>query len=201
MTNIDQPRAPFALPALPYDRSALSPCISAETIDYHYGRHLQTYVNNLNGLVAGGEFADAGIEQIVKRAPAGPVFNNAAQVWNHTLYFLQFSPPAKTRPTGALAGAIERDFGGFDAFCEQFTKSALGLFGSGWTWLVADGPGGRLSIENAPNAGNPLAVGKLPLMVIDVWEHAYYIDHRNARAASIEAFWKILNWEIAEKRF
>jgi Fe-Mn family superoxide dismutase len=175
------------------------PHISAETIDYHYGKHLQTYVNNLNGLVPGTEFADANLEEIIRNA-SGPIFNNAAQVWNHTLYFLQFSPTPQSAPTGKLAGAIDRDFGSFDAFKEQFAKSALGLFGSGWTWLTADAEG-KLDIVNAPNAGNPLTEGKRPLMVIDVWEHAYYIDHRNARAASVEAFWKILDWKIAEAEY
>ena len=199
MTKIDQPRAPFAMPALPWAKDALAPHISAETIDYHYGKHLQTYVNNLNGLVPGGEFADASLEDIVRKA-TGPVFNNAAQVWNHTLYFLQLSPDPQIRPTGRLAEAIERDFGSFDAFKEQFAKSAAGLFGSGWTWLAADSTG-KLEIINAPNAGNPLADGKHPLMVVDVWEHAYYIDHRNARAASVEAFWKVLDWRVAEARY
>ncbi len=201
MTTIDQPHAPFALPALPYDRGALAPHISAETIDYHYGKHLQAYVTNLNGLVAGGEFATASLEEIVRRASAGAVFNNAAQTWNHSLYFTQLSPTPRSQPTGPLAEAIVRDFGSLDAFREQFAKSALGLFGSGWTWLAADRPGGKLSIENTPNAGNPLTEGRLPLAVIDVWEHAYYIDHRNARAASIEAFWKVLDWSIAESRY
>jgi Fe-Mn family superoxide dismutase len=160
-------------------------------------------VNNLNNLTPDTEFAGAGIEEIMRRAAkqGGPVFNNAAQVWNHTLYFLQLSPTPQTRPAGALAAAIDRDFGSFDAFREQFTKSALGLFGSGWTWLAADKPGGKLEIINSPNAGNPLTDGKMPLMVIDVWEHAYYIDHRNARAASIDAFWKILDWKVAERRY
>jgi Fe-Mn family superoxide dismutase len=201
MIQIDQPRAPFTMPALPWAKDALAPHISAETIDYHYGKHLQTYVNNLNGLVSGGEFAAAGLEEIIRRATAGPVFNNAAQVWNHTLYFLQLSPTPKSRPTGPLAAAIDHDFGNWDAFREQFTKSALGLFGSGWTWLAAEGKGGRLEIINAPNAGNPITAGKLPLMVIDVWEHAYYIDHRNARAASVEAFWKIVDWKVVEERY
>lgn len=200
MTKTDQLHAPFAMPALPYAKNALAPHISAETIDYHYGKHLQTYVNNLNNLVDGGEFAVASLEEIVRRA-SGPLFNNAAQTWNHTLYFLSLSPTPQTRPTGKLAAAIERDFGGFEKFVEQFTKSALGLFGSGWTWLATDKPGGKLEIINAPNAGNPLAEGKHPLMVIDVWEHAYYIDHRNARAASVEAFWKILDWRVAEERY
>ena len=188
------------MPALPWAKNALAPHISTETVDYHYGKHLQTYVNNLNNLVPGTEFAAASLEEIMRRA-SGPVFNNAAQVWNHTLYFAQFSPAPKTKPTGPLTAAIERDFGGFEAFKEQFAKSALGLFGSGWTWLAADKPGGKLSIVNAPNAGNPLTEGKHPLMVIDVWEHAYYIDHRNARAASVEAFWKILDWKVAEARY
>ncbi len=199
MTTIDQPKAPFTMPALSYGKEGLAPYISAETIDYHYGKHLQTYINNLNGLVPGTGFATASLEDIVRRA-SGPVFNNAAQVWNHTLYFLQLSPAPKTAPEGALAAAIDRDFGSFDAFREQFAKSALGLFGSGWTWLAADNDG-KLSIINSPNAGNPLTEGKRPLMVIDVWEHAYYIDHRNARAASIEAFWKLLDWKIAEERY
>ena len=201
MTKIDQPQAPFVMPALPWVKNALAPHISAETIDYHYGKHLQTYVNNLNGLAPGGEFSRASLEEIIRKAPSGPLFNNAAQVWNHTLYFLQLSPTPQSRPAGKLAAAIDRDFGGLDAFREQFTKSALGLFGSGWTWLAADKPGGKLEIINSPNAGNPLSGGKLPLMVIDVWEHAYYIDHRNARADSVEAFWKILDWRLAESRY
>lgn len=197
---VREPQAPFAMPALPWDKSALAPHISAETIDYHYGKHLQAYVNNLNNLVTGTEFENgASLEKIVSKA-SGALFNNAAQVWNHTLYFLQLSPDPQTRPTGKLAAAIDRDFGGFDSFHEQFTKSAMGLFGSGWTWLATDTKG-RLEIENLPNAGNPLAEGKRPLMVIDVWEHAYYIDHRNARAASIESFWKILDWKVAEARY
>jgi Fe-Mn family superoxide dismutase len=202
MTKINQQQAPFAMPALPWAHGALAPHISAETIDYHYGKHLQTYLNNLNGFpeVASGEFAGRTLEQIVKHS-TGPVFNNAAQVWNHTLYFLQLSPTPKTAPTGALAAAIDRDFGSFDEFRTGFTKSALGLFGSGWTWLTTDKPGGKLQIINTPNAGNPLTDNKIPLMVIDVWEHAYYIDHRNARAASIEAFWKIIDWKVAEERY
>jgi Fe-Mn family superoxide dismutase len=201
MTKIDQPRAPFALPALPWERTALAPHISAETIDYHHGKHLAAYVNNLNGLVPGSEWADASLEEIIRRAPAGPLFNNAAQVWNHTLYFFQFSPAPKTRPSGPLAAAIDRDFGNLDAFREQFAKQAMGLFGSGWTWLAADTRGGKLEIINTPNAGNPLTQGRLPLMVIDVWEHAYYIDHRNARAASVEAFWKIVDWKFVGSRY
>ena len=187
------------MPELPYSKEALAPHISAETIEYHYGKHLQGYITNLNNLVKGTEMENASLEGIVRRA-SGALFNNAAQTWNHTLYFLQFSPAPQTLPTGKLAAAIDRDFGGFDSFREQFTKSALGLFGSGWTWLAADATG-KLEIINTSNAGNPLTDGKTPLMVIDVWEHAYYIDHRNARAASIEAFWKILDWKVAQQRY
>ncbi len=199
MTTIDQSKAPFAMPTLPYAHDALAPHISAETIDYHYGKHLQGYITNLNNLIKGTEFEGASLEEIIRRA-SGALFNNAAQTWNHTLYFLQFSPTPQTLPTGKFAAAIDRDFGGFDAFREQFTRSALGLFGSGWTWLAADAEG-KLEIIASPNAGNPLAEGKTPLMVVDVWEHAYYIDHHNARAASIEAFWKILDWKVAEARY
>jgi Fe-Mn family superoxide dismutase len=199
MTKINQPQAPFALPALPYPREALAPHISAETIDYHYGKHLQAYINNLNGLVGGTEFAGASLEEIVRRA-TGPVFNNAAQVWNHALYFLSLSPKPPTKPSGKLAAAIDHDFGSLDAFREQFTKSAIGLFGSGWTWLAADKTG-KLEIVNTSNAGNPLTEGRTPLMVIDVWEHAYYIDHRNARADSVKAFWNIFDWRVAEERY
>jgi Fe-Mn family superoxide dismutase len=200
MTKIDQKSAPFAMPALGWAKDALAPHISAETIDYHYGKHLRTYINNLNSLVGGTRFAGSSLEDIVRGA-TGPLFNNAAQVWNHTLYFLQLSPTPRSRPAGALATAIERDFGSFDSFKEQFAKSALALFGSGWTWLAADAKGGKLEIVNAPNAGNPLTEGKIPLMVVDVWEHAYYIDHRNARGASVESFWKILDWKLAEERY
>jgi Fe-Mn family superoxide dismutase len=212
MTTIDQPRSPFAMPTLPWARQALAPHISATTIDYHYGRHLQGYINNLNNLVKDTEFETASLEQIIHQAH-GPIFNNAAQAWNHTLYFMQFSPAPQTKPTGALAAAIDRDFGSLDAFVEQFTKSATGLFGSGWTWLVAkkatndDLTTGsptadkKLEIVNTSNAGNPLTDGKTPLMVIDVWEHAYYIDHFNLRADTIKAFWNVFDWRLAEQRF
>jgi Fe-Mn family superoxide dismutase len=199
MTKIDQPKAPFAMPALPYEKEALVPYISAETIDYHYGKHLQTYINNLNNFIAGTGFENASLEEIVKKASGG-VFNNAAQTWNHTLYFLSFSSVPQSRPTGKLAAAIDRDFGSFDVFAEQFTKSAIGLFGSGWTWLVADADG-KLGIVNTSNAGNPMTEGKTPLMVVDVWEHAYYIDYRNARADSVKAFWNILDWKTVEERY
>ncbi len=199
MKNISLQKAPFSVPELPYGHDALAPHISAETIEYHYGKHLKAYVDNLNNLVTGSGFEDATLKEILKNA-SGALFNNAAQVWNHTLYFRQFLPNPKTAPTSVLGATIARDFGSFEAFKEQFTRSAMSLFGSGWTWLVAD-KAGRLSIENTSNAGIPMSDGKNALMVIDVWEHAYYIDHRNARAKSIEAFWNILNWEVAEERY
>ncbi len=199
MTTIDQPQAPFAMPTLPYAKDALAPHISAETIDYHYGKHLQTYINNLNGLVAGTKFESKTLEKIVRKA-SGPIFNNAAQAWNHTLYFMSFSPKPQTAPTGKLAAAIDRDFGSLEAFKEQFGKSAVGLFGSGWTWLAIDKKG-KLDIVNTSNAANPMTDDMNPLMVIDVWEHAYYIDHRNARAESVKAFWNIFDWRVAEERF
>ncbi|MDR2890653.1 MAG: superoxide dismutase [Alistipes sp.] len=199
MTIIDQPRAPFVMPELPYDRAALAPHIGAETIDYHYGKHLRAYVDNLNKLVADTQMADQSLEEIV-RGGAGAIFNNAAQAWNHTLYFLQLSPTPLRRPSGGLSAAIDRDFGSFDAFVEQFTKAALGLFGSGWVWLASDADG-KLTIDAMPNAGNPLTEGLTPLMVVDVWEHAYYIDHRNARAEAVKAFWNVLDWRVAEERY
>jgi Fe-Mn family superoxide dismutase len=199
MTTFDQPRAPFALPALPYEKTALAPHLSAETVDFHYGKHFQTYINNLNNLIAGTEFEGKSLEQIVRSA-SGPVFNNAAQAWNHAIYFMSFSAKPQTAPTGALAEAINRDFGSLESFKEQFAKSAIGLFGSGWTWLVKNAAG-NLEIVNTSNAGNPMTDGKTPLMVIDVWEHAYYIDYRNVRAESVKAFWNIVNWKIADERF
>ncbi len=199
MKNISKQRAPFVMPELPYAHDALAPHISAETIDYHYGKHLQGYINNLNTLVQGSGFENADLKEILKSS-SGALFNNAAQVWNHTLYFSQLSPTPQSRPQSILGAAIGRDFGSYEAFVEQFTKSALSLFGSGWTWLVAD-KSGRLSIENTSNAAIPVTDGKNPLMVIDVWEHAYYIDHRNLRAESVKAFWNILDWRVAQQRY
>ncbi len=199
MKNISKQRAPFTMPELPYDRAALEPHISAETIDYHYGKHLKAYIDNLNKLVVGSGFEQTDLKEILKVA-SGALFNNAAQVWNHTLYFSQLSPTPQSRPEGKLAEAIDRDFGSYDTFKEQFTKSATSLFGSGWTWLVAD-KAGRLSIENTSNAAIPVKDGKNPLMVIDVWEHAYYIDHRNVRADSVAVFWNILDWRVAQERY
>lgn len=199
MATVNQPKAPFAMPELPYAKNALAPYMSEETIDYHYGKHLQAYVNNLNNLVKSTEFENMSLEDIVRKS-SGAIFNNAGQVWNHTIYFLSFSPNAQKAPTGKLAAAIDRDFGSYANFQEEFTKSAMAVFGSGWTWLVAD-KDGKLAIVNSANGGNPLTEGKNPLMGIDVWEHAYYLDYRNVRADSIKAFWQILDWETVEKRF
>jgi Fe-Mn family superoxide dismutase len=182
------------LPPLPYDKSALAPHISAETIDYHYGKHHQTYVNNLNNLVKGTEFESMGLEDIVRKSSGG-VFNNAAQVWNHTFYWNCLSPRGGGEPTGALADAINKAFGSFASFKEKFSNSAVTNFGSGWTWLVKN-PDGTLEIVNTSNAATPMTSGKTALLTCDVWEHAYYIDYRNARPKYVEAFWNLVNWDF-----
>lgn len=186
------------LPALPYDMNALEPFISKETIEYHYGKHHAAYVKNLNGLIAGTEFENSGLEEIIKKAKGG-IFNNGAQVWNHTFYWNCMSPDGGGEPTAALMNAIKGDFGSFDAFKEQFSKAAATLFGSGWAWLVKS-PQGRLEIVQESNAGNPLRNGIEPIMTCDVWEHAYYIDKRNLRPAYIEDFWKVIDWNAIGNR-
>jgi Fe-Mn family superoxide dismutase len=170
----------------------LSPVLSVETIEHHHGKHHQAYVNNLNNLVTGTEFAGMSLEEIVRRASGG-VFNNAAQVWNHTFYWNGLKPGGGGEPTGALADAIARAFGSFEAFQKRFVQSATGNFGSGWTWLVR-GKDGGLSIVNTSNAATPLTEGLTPLWTVDVWEHAYYIDYRNARPKYLEEIWRIANW-------
>ena len=177
------------LPPLPFAKDALEPVISAETIDFHYGKHHQAYVTNLNNLVPGTAFENASLEDIVMQADGG-VFNNAAQVWNHTFYWNGLSPDGGGEPTGALADAINQAFGSFAAFKEAFIKSAIGNFGSGWTWLVRN-EDGSVAIVNTSNAANPLRSGKKPLLTIDVWEHAYYIDYRNARPKYLDEIWKL----------
>ena len=199
MINPNQPKAPFELPQLPYSVEALSPYISAETLNYHYGKHHKAYVTNLNNLVAGTEYAEMSLEEIILKSN-GPVFNNAAQTWNHTFYFTAFSPSPRKRPEGRLAEAIERDFGSFEKFVEEFSKKAAGIFGSGWCWLVETADG-KLEIVGTSNAANPMTDGKRPLMTLDVWEHAYYIDYRNVRADAIAAFWNILDWKVIEERY
>lgn len=185
------------MPQLPYGLDALSPYMSKETLEYHYGKHLQTYVDNLNKLIAGTPYENMPLEEIVKKAEGG-IFNNAAQTWNHTFFFQSLTAAQPEMPA-KLVEALNEAFGSVETFKEQFTKAALGLFGSGWVWLVAD-KDHKLSIVPEPNAGNPLTKGLLPVMVIDVWEHAYYIDYRNRRAAFVEAFWKVVDWnKVAER--
>ena len=187
------------LPELPFAKDALAPHISAETIEYHYGKHHAAYVANLNKLIPGTEFENLPLEEIVKRSSGG-VFNNAAQTWNHTFYWNCLAPKAGGEPSGALAAAINTAFGSFAQFKEKFTSTAVTTFGSGWAWLVRDS-GGKLAIESTSNAGCPLTAGKKPLLTCDVWEHAYYIDYRNARAAYVEAFWKLVNWPFVARQF
>jgi Fe-Mn family superoxide dismutase len=183
------------LPALPWARDALAPNISAETIDYHYGKHHQTYVTNLNNLIKGTEFENLDLVAIVKKSQGG-MFNNAAQVWNHTFYWNSLSPKGGGEPSGKLADAIKKAFGGFDKFKEEFSKIAIGTFGSGWAWLVQRADGG-LAIVSTSNAATPITGTDRPLLTCDVWEHAYYIDYRNARPKYVEAFWNLANWEFA----
>jgi len=187
------------LPALPYAMDALSPHISKETLEFHYGKHHQTYVTNLNNLIKGTEFENASLEEIVKKSSAG-VFNNAAQIWNHTFYWNSLSPSGGGAPSGALANAINAKWGSFDAFKEAFTKSAVGNFGSSWTWLVKKADG-SLDIVNTSNAATPLMTADKPLLTCDLWEHAYYIDYRNRRPDYLGAFWSLVNWEFAAKNF
>jgi Fe-Mn family superoxide dismutase len=182
------------LPALPYDRTALEPHISAETIDYHYSKHHQTYVTNLNNLIAGTEFESADLETIVRKSQGG-LFNNAAQVWNHTFYWNCLKPNGGGAPTGKVAEAIDAAFGSFDAFKAEFTKTAIGTFGSGWAWLVQRADG-SLALVSTSNAATPLTGTDKPLLTCDVWEHAYYVDYRNARPKYVEAFWNLVNWDF-----
>ena len=191
----------FSLITLPYAPEALEPVISRETIEYHHGKHLQTYVDNLNKLVVGTEFESMPLEEIVAKSQGG-IFNNAGQILNHNLYFLQFSPVAADNhtPKGAILDAINRDFGSFDAFKAEFEQKGTTLFGSGWVWLAADKEG-RLVITQEPNAGNPVTKGLKPLLTMDVWEHAYYIDYRNRRAAHLQSLWQIINWDEINNRY
>lgn len=182
------------LPALPYDRTALEPHISAETIDFHYSKHHQTYVTNLNNLIAGTEFESADLETIVRKSQGG-LFNNAAQVWNHTFYWNCLKPNGGGAPGGKLAEAIDAAFGSFEAFKAEFTKTAIGTFGSGWAWLVQRADG-SLALVSTSNAATPLTGTDKPLLTCDVWEHAYYVDYRNARPKYVEAFWNLVNWDF-----
>lgn len=189
----------FELIQLPYEANALEPVISEETVNYHYGKHLQTYVNNLNKLIVGTPFEDATLQQIVAGSD-GAIFNNAGQVLNHNLYFTQFSPRGGGEPTGKLAEAINRKWGSFENFRKEFVNAGTGLFGSGWVWLAAD-ENGELSIVKEPNGGNPVAEGLKPLLGFDVWEHAYYLDYQNRRPDHLNELWKIVDWETVGKRY
>ncbi|CDL80817.1 superoxide dismutase [Fe] [Xenorhabdus szentirmaii] len=187
----------FELPALPYAKDALEPHISAETLEYHYGKHHNTYVVNLNNLVKDTEFAGKSLEEIIKTSEGG-IFNNAAQVWNHTFYWHSLSPNGGGEPTGKVADAINSAFGSFAEFKQQFTDAALKNFGSGWTWLVKK-TDGSLAIVNTSNAATPLTGEDKPVLTVDVWEHAYYIDYRNARPQYLEHFWALVNWKFVEE--
>ncbi len=187
------------LPALNYEKNALEPHISAETLEFHYGKHHQTYVTNLNNLIVGTEFENLSLEEIVKKSSGG-IFNNAAQVWNHTFYWNGLKPNGGGEPSGALAEAINRDFGSFAAFKEKFTQTAITTFGSGWAWLVKK-PDGTLALESTSNAATPLTGANKPLLTCDVWEHAYYVDYRNMRPKYVEAFWNLVNWDFVSNNF
>ena len=188
-----------ALPALPYALDALAPTLSQETLEYHYGKHHQTYVTNLNNLIPGTEFEAMSLEDIIMKSSGG-VFNNAAQVWNHTFYWNCLSPNGGGAPTGALAAAIDAKFGSLEEFKKQFNQAGATNFGSGWTWLVKNADG-SLEIFNTSNAGTPMTSGKQALLTLDVWEHAYYIDYRNARPKYLETVWNIVNWDFVAANF
>jgi Fe-Mn family superoxide dismutase len=185
------------LPKLPYAMNALQPHISAETLEYHYGKHHQTYVTNLNNLIKGTEFEALSLEDIIRKSSGG-MFNNAAQVWNHTFYWNCLGPNGSGKPAGALAKAIDTAFGSFDEFKAKFSQTAITTFGSGWAWLVKNADG-SLAISSTSNAGTPMTEGKKALLTCDVWEHAYYIDYRNARPKYVEKFWEIVNWDFVSR--
>ena len=185
------------LPPLPYAKEALQPHISAETLEYHHGKHHQTYVTNLNNMIKGTEYENMSLEEIIQKSTGG-VFNNSAQVWNHTFFWNCMTPNGGGAPTGKVADAINAKWGSFDKFKEEFNKSALGNFGSGWTWLVQK-TDGSVDIVNTSNAGTPLTTSDKPLLTADVWEHAYYIDYRNARAKFLDAFWNVVNWDFVNQ--
>ena len=198
LTNLFLAIMNITMPTLPYAANALEPVISEQTINFHYGKHLQNYVNTLNTLIQGTEFEGKSVEEIVKTAPDGPIFNNAGQTLNHTYYFLQFKSPVKgNEPTGKIAEALVCDFGSIENFKKEFTQAAATLFGSGWAWLSQD-KDGKLVITKEANAGNPLRQGNNPLLGIDVWEHAYYLDYQNRRVDHLAALWDIIDWKVVE---
>ncbi len=189
----------YELPTLPYGFEDLAPAISKETIEYHYGKHEQTYIDTLNKLIEETAFADMELEEIIRNSD-GALFNNASQVWNHIFYFFTFSPQGSKRPTGRLAEAIERQWSNLETFQKEFEKAGTALFGAGWVWLSKNKEG-KLVITQESNAGTPLTQGLTPLLTFDVWEHAYYIDYRNRRAEQLHALWQIIDWSIVESRF
>ncbi|MFA5047124.1 MAG: superoxide dismutase [Paludibacter sp.] len=189
----------FSLPELPYAHNALDPIISEKTIDFHYGKHHQAYVNNLNGLIEGTEYENLDLSSIVKKSE-GPIFNNAAQIWNHNFYFLSLTPGSGSVPGEKLAKAIDTAFGSLDAFKTEFNKASVSVFGSGWGWLVKDADG-KLSIVKESNAGNPITRGLTPLITFDVWEHAYYLDYQNRRADYVAALWDLVDWNVVSARY
>ena len=192
----------FKLIELPYEMGALAPVISAETLSFHHGKHLQAYVDNLNKLLPGSEYEGMALEKIVQKAPAGAIFNNAGQILNHELYFTQFKPASEAvqKPEGALAAQIEKQWGSFEAFKAEFEAKGVGVFGSGWVWLSADADG-SLVITQELGASNPMVKGLRPLLTFDVWEHAYYLDYQNRRAAHLSALWQIIDWKVIERRY
>ena len=192
----------FKLIELPYEMGALAPVISAETLSFHHGKHLQAYVDNLNKLLPGSEYENMALEEIVRKAPAGAVFNNAGQILNHELYFTQFKPASEAvqNPEGALAAQIEKQWDSVEAFKAEFEAKGVGLFGSGWVWLAADA-NGSLVITQEQGASNPIVKGLKPLLTFDVWEHAYYLDYQNRRAAHLAALWQIVDWKVIAARY
>ena len=189
----------FEQPKLPYAPDALTPVISQKTIEFHYGKHEKAYIDNLNRLIAGTDFEDMPLEEII-RTSTGALFNNAAQAWNHIFYFFQFSPDGSKEPSGALRQKIEEQFGSFDAFKAKFEEAGTSLFGSGWVWLSTD-QDGNLCITQGPNASNPITDGLKPLLVFDVWEHAYYLDYQNLRGEYLKRLWDIIDWDEIESRY
>lgn len=188
------------LPPLPYLQDALTPYISAETVDFHYNKHHKSYVDKLNGFIEKDpQLQNRSLEEIIRDAKSGPVFNNAAQIWNHTFYWNSLSSQGGGTPSGTIADAINGSFGSFEGFKEEFTKKAVGTFGSGWVWLIKAKDSSRLEIISTSNADTPVSTNQTPLLTCDVWEHAYYIDYRNARPKYIEAFWNVVNWDFALK--
>lgn len=189
----------YSQPQLPYATDALEPAISRRTVDFHYGKHEKAYIDNLNNLIEGTEFADLPLEEIIHDAK-GPLFNNASQAWNHIFYFFSFSPDGGGEPEGELREAIDRDFGSFENFKKEFVDAGVKLFGSGWVWLSRDNDG-KLFITQEGNAGNPITKGLNPILTFDVWEHAYYLDYQNRRADALNALWDIIDWPIVEGRY